>query len=194
MKSSDDNLRLYDDCRTGRAEGYEALWPGLYRVAYAMLRELPDRDQAAADCAQLALIKVYQTIASCRTPTAFRAWTMQILRRVVLDELRRPERRRRMAMPAEDSSDLALAPTSVDDLAAVVQQILTAAPLSERSRRVVVGRYFAERSDEDLAASEATLSGEEVRPSHIQVTRSKNLAKLRSDPQIIAQLRELVDP
>jgi RNA polymerase sigma factor (sigma-70 family) len=190
---TNDNLSLYEACRAGRAEGYEALWPSLYRVAYAMLRALPDADEAAADCAQLALVKVHRTIESCRMPEAFHAWAMQILRRTVLDEFRRPERRHRAAMPEENHAALAITPPQSDDLADVVQQMLAAAPLSERSRRVVVGRYFAERNDEDLAAAEAVLTGEAVRPSHIQVTRAKNLAKLRADEELIARLRELVE-
>jgi hypothetical protein len=60
-----------------------------------------------------------------------------------------------------------------------LQNLLNQSPISERSRRVVLGRYVADEPDEALAEAEAKLSGQTVLPSHIQVTRSKNLSKLR---------------
>jgi hypothetical protein len=33
-----------------------------------------------------------------------------------------------------------------------------------------------------------------VLPSHIQVTRAKNLSKLRGDTALLARLRELLEP
>jgi hypothetical protein len=58
---------------------------------------------------------------------------------------------------------------------------------------VVVGRYFDEQPDEALARTESDLAGQTVLPSHIQVTRAKNLAKLRGDTALLEQLRELLE-
>ena len=43
-----------------------------------------------------------------------------------------------------------------------------------------MGRFFDQSEDEQLAQVERELSGEAVLSSHVQVTRAKNLAKLRS--------------
>ena len=59
-------------------------------------------------------------------------------------------------------------------------QLISQAPISERSYRVVIGRYRDDLPDEQLAQDESVRSGRTVLPSHIQVTRAKNMAKLRA--------------
>ena len=68
----------------------------------------------------------------------------------------------------------------LDNLTAVsLRQILQQSPMSERSQRVVIGRYLDELPDDQLAQTESKLTNSNVAPSHIQVTRAKNIAKLR---------------
>lgn len=178
-----------------QAAAFERLWPALYRAAHAMLARHPDGAALAADCAQTALIKIHRSLASCHSPERFRAWCAQIVRRAVLDELRRPEHARRAALPADDAPALATPPPALPadaSLRDTLQRALDAGPLSERSRRVVAGRYFAEQSDEALARAESQPGEPPVLPSHVQVTRAKNLAKLRGDTALVAHLRELL--
>ena len=187
-----------DDGSDAQIDAFESLWGDLYRIAYAMLHDRPGGDALAADCAQAALIKVHRNLAQCRNPAAFREWAAQVVRRVVIDELRRPEHARRAALPDDDDHSPALATPpaapSSEDLHTLLLAAIEHGPLSERSRRVVLGRYFDEQPDEALARAESALSGQEVLPSHIQVTRAKNLSKLRGDTALLARLRELLEP
>ncbi len=196
-----DDQTLYSACRHAgtdlQTDAFKQLWAYLYRIAYAMLRTQRDPVPLASDCTQKALIKVHRNLDQCRNPAVFREWAAQILRRVVLDELRRPEYRRQvvLAMDEEHAPWLA-APqqlTDVMDVRAILHEVIFHGPLSERSQRVVIGRYFEEQTDEILARAETQHAGQEVRPSHIQVTRAKNLAALRRDPALLTRLRELLD-
>ncbi len=60
-----------------------------------------------------------------------------------------------------------------------LRSLLEKAPISDRSRRVVIGRYLDDADDESLAQTESEIAQKDVLPSHIQVTRSKNITKLR---------------
>jgi RNA polymerase sigma factor (sigma-70 family) len=197
MDTPHDDRRLFEDClndgSVAQVTAFETLWRYLYRIAYSMLHTRADGEALAADCAQLALVKIHRNLSQCRTPEAFRGWSAQILRRVVIDELRRPEIARRAELnenvggPAQ--SDDMLGSIDADDLRTLLLTVIQRGPLSERSQRVVLGRYFDEQPDEALAQAESQLSGQIVLPSHIQVTRAKNLAKLRADSQLIERLR-----
>jgi RNA polymerase sigma factor (sigma-70 family) len=201
MHTSADSESLYAACASdgsdAQIDAFEALWGDLYRIAYTMLRDRPGSDALAADCAQTALIKVYRNLSQCRDPAAFREWAAQVLRRVVLDELRRPEHTRRAALPEDDDHSGVLAtPPAVApdaDLRTVLLAAIQGGPLSARSRRVVIGRYLQEQTDEALARIESQQSTQPVLPCHIQVTRAKNLSKLRGDEALLSRLRELLE-
>lgn len=188
---------LYAAClRDGsdaQADAFRELWGHLYRVAYAMVGRRPDGEAMAADCAQAALVRVHGQLGQCREPAAFRAWAAQIARRAVLDALRREAAARLVPLPEGDHALAAPPPEPPSALRDVLLAALRSGPLSERSRRVIMGRFFEDRPDETLAAVEAGLSGEPVLPSHIQVTRAKNIAKLRQDAALLQRLREEVD-
>jgi RNA polymerase sigma factor (sigma-70 family) len=197
MEAAYSDRELYIACgNEGSLEqvtAFETLWAGLYRIAAAMLRDYPAGEALAADCAQQALLRIHRNREQCRDPDRFQSWAGQIVRRIVIDELRRPEQARRGAWPAIEPAAPAETEALLEMLAgASLRELLQAAiangGLSERSQRVVTGRYFAERSDEDLARAESELQGSELRPSHIQVTRAKNLAKLRHN----SALREAI--
>jgi RNA polymerase sigma factor (sigma-70 family) len=202
MSTSTDSPSLYaacaDDGSDAQIDAFETLWADLYRIAYAMLHDRPGGDALAADCAQAALIKIHRNLAQCRNPAAFREWAAQVVRRVVIDQLRRPEHTRRATLPEDDDHGPALAAPPAappgDDLRALLLTAIAKGPLSARSRRVVLGRYFDEQPDEDLARTESALAAQKVLPSHIQVTRAKNLAKLRGDTALLERLRELLEP
>jgi RNA polymerase sigma factor (sigma-70 family) len=184
---------LYAACRQegsdAQADAYRQLFGQLYRVAYGMLHARPDGEGLAADCAQAALIKVHRNLEQCREPATFRAWAAQIARRTVLDAMRRPAQTRQVPLDEHEAALAAPPPELASDLRGLLLDAVRRGPLSERSRRVIVGRFFEERADEELAAEEARLAGEPVLPSHVQVTRAKNIAKLRRDAGLLERLR-----
>ncbi len=196
MSDQRSDHNLYTACAAEGSDAQRAafttLWAQLYRIAYAMVHSYPDPEALAADCTQIALIKVHRSLAQCDNPERFTSWAAQILRRTVLDEIRRPALRRRAALP-DDGVGLptveAPAPPN-GDLRATLLAAINDGRLSARSQRVVIGRYFADTADEALAQAESRLADQPVLPSHIQVTRAKNLAKLRADPGLMEQLRE----
>jgi DNA-directed RNA polymerase specialized sigma24 family protein len=137
----------------------------------------------------VALIRVHERLAECTQPLAFHAWARRIVTNVAIDELRR--QRRLLPMAEDDDHDevTAAPPTGTPGFeAAVLDQLnlaefralIVRAPISERSVRVVVGRFFDNLPDEVLARNESALSGQQVLPSHVQVTRTKDIARLRS--------------
>ena len=178
-----------DDAST-QAAAYEVLWAYLFRVAYQMVYDQPEAEALAQDCAQLALVRIHQRLAECREPVTFRAWARRIVSHLVIDELRRRKRLVRLDESGSgDETSSALKalepPPALEEvtLEAAGQlelgELIRRAPISDRSRRVVAGRYLDGLPDERLAQLETQLAEQPVLPSHIQVTRSKNLVKLR---------------
>lgn len=161
-----------------------------------MLWGRTEGDALAQDCVQKALIKIHASLAHCQSPGAFREWAAQILRRVVLDELRRPEYRRLVPLPDEEEHTPWLASTELlvgsPDLQTLLRRVIAEGPLSVRSRRVVIGRYLDDQTDEALARQESAHAGQAVLPSHIQVTRAKNLSALRRDTALLDRLRVML--
>ncbi len=181
---------LYAACQSEdtaeQARAYEDLWGYLFRAVRHIVRDQPEPEAMAQDLAQDALERIHQRIDECREPAAFRSWSKRIVCNMALDELRR----RKRLLPDEDVYAVAdtAAPTTnsspektiaAESALAHLLQLLEEAPISDRSRRVVSGRYVQDLPDEELAEVESELAEQEVRPSHIQVTRAKNIAKLR---------------
>ena len=182
---------LYAACASTDAHeqrtAYETLWRYLFGVASYMLREKVGGEALAQDCAQIALIRVHERRSQCREPAAFCVWARRIVSHAVIDTLRREKKLtplddqestqhtpKQMQTPAP--TDQVLSDITLSELDALLKK----SPISERSYRVVAGRYLHDVPDEQLAQQESTLAGREVLPSHIQVTRSKDLARLRN--------------
>jgi RNA polymerase sigma factor (sigma-70 family) len=171
-----------------QASAYEALFSYLSRAALHIVRDQPGAEELAQDCAQIALIRIYERLDECHEPAAFRTWARQIVSHLAIDTLRR---RSKLTFAAEDelesvsyeTADNGASPemeiATVDNESALYVTIHSA-PISDRSRRVVIGRYLQALPDEPLAEIESELAGKTVLPSHIQVTRAKNMAKLRT--------------
>ncbi|HEX5690107.1 MAG TPA: sigma factor, partial [Roseiflexaceae bacterium] len=145
MTTRYDSQTLYQACAEdgsdAQIDAYEVLWADLYKIALRMLRDRLGGDALAADCAQAALIKVHRNRAQCRAPAAFREWAAQVVRRVVLDELRRPEHARRAPLPDDDDHPSVVAITPLPpgaDLRSTLMEAIEHGPLSDRSRRVVL--------------------------------------------------------
>ncbi|RIK33559.1 MAG: hypothetical protein DCC55_34710 [Chloroflexi bacterium] len=193
LKTPPESAVLYHACRSGdtnvQQAAYETLWGYLLPVVFFLVREQPDADDLAQDCAQQALVRIHQRLAECHEPVAFRTWARRIACNLTIDELRR--RKRLTPLPdaeQEPSSAVALVQTQAAPDEEVLRsfgqmelrELLNQAPLSERSRRTIIGRYLDELADEAMAQTESDLAGTAVLPSHIQVTRAKNMAKLRT--------------
>ena len=169
-----------------QAEAYRELWDYLYRVALHVANTQPDQDALAQDCAQKALVRIHKQRETCEEPKAFRSWSRRIVTNLVIDELRRRQR----LQPLESTSEMTISTSSSQSVSleghvlaemslADLRNLLLQSPMSYRSQRVVIGRYLDDVDDESLAQTESKLAEKEVLPSHIQVTRSKNIAKLK---------------
>jgi RNA polymerase sigma factor (sigma-70 family) len=194
-----DSVALYQACRRdgsdAQVDAFEQLSAYLFRIALAMLHDRAGGPDLAADCMQQALVRIYRGLDQCHTPEAFTGWAAQIVRRCVIDAVRHDLAQRSEPLPEGERlppAAMVEPPAAPDELGALLRAAIQSAPLSDRSRRVVIGRFFAEHSDEALARAEGELAGQAVLPSHIQVTRAKNLAKLRSDSALVEQLRAYV--
>lgn len=188
-----DSAELYAACCSAsagvQAAAYQTLWAYLYQVALQVVYDQPDAEALAQDCAQIALIRVHERVEECRDPAAFRAWSRRIASRVAIDELRRKKRLTRLNPDEADDVTARLpdenqSPPDVEVMENMgveeLRRLINLAPISDRSRRVVLGGYLDNIHDEQLAQIESERAGQAVRPSHIQVTRSKNIAKLRA--------------
>ena len=192
-----DSAALYQLCGSEdsaeKTRGYESLWPYLFTIAQNVVRDQPNADALAQDCAQKALIRIHEKLDECREPAAFRTWSRRIVSHIAIDELRR-RKRLTFNIDADESTLQLEAPAAeqpeivveADSTEANLLALLDESPMSARSRRVVLGRYFEEQPDEMLAARESELAGKVVRPNHIQVTRAKNIAKLKTWEPIAA--------
>lgn len=183
---------LYVACRSPdgavQHNAYQTLWSYLYPLVLHLVRHQPDADELAQDCAQQALIRIHERLLECHAPDAFRTWARRIATNLTIDELRRRRRFTPLSeveyQPIATSNWGAREPAPAESVLALVGQqelrdLLSRAPISDRSRRAVIGRFLDDLSDEMLAQAEGELAATPVLPSHIQVTRAKNLAKLR---------------
>ncbi|MCA9951395.1 MAG: sigma-70 family RNA polymerase sigma factor [Anaerolineales bacterium] len=187
--NSSDSRELYHACRYGSPQeqqaAYEILWPYLVRVTLQVLYDQANAESLAQECAQRAMIRVYKRIADCHEPAAFRTWVRRIGANLAIDELRR--RKRLLPLDSVKEPDASDVLGTIDMETTVSQnldlnqlrRLLNSSPMSERSRRLVIGRFLDDLPDEILAQQESDLADRAVRPSHIQVTRAKNIAKLR---------------
>ena len=190
MESSE----LYGACisedQTVMEDAYGRLWEYLVQVAMHVVRDQPNSPDLAQDCAQKGLIRIYERIDECETAVTFLGWSRTIVRNIALDSLRRRKRLR----PLEDDrrpdsgqqwpqGGPSLETRVVEQMTwQEVRELVDHSPISDRSRRTIIGRYFDNKPDEDLALAESQLVGGKILPSHLQVTRTKNLSKLRNWP------------
>ena len=200
------SAELYAGCASAdvqvQVSAYENLWRYLLRVATQMTWDHPAAEAMAQDCAQAALIRIHDRLAECGEPAAFHAWSRRIVANVCIDELRR---QKRLVFVVDDEGDEPGERSPLDTLAdpepspertvldtvslAELRALIGRAPISERSARVVLGRYVDNLPDEVLAQHESRLSGQRVLPSHVQVTRTKDIARLRTWPPVHEFLR-----
>lgn len=206
MSQQLDSTTLYERCQphsAHQAEAYTDLFEYLFRISYGIVYRQPDGEALAQDCAQDALVKIHQGLDTLEEPRAFLSWSRRIVHNRTIDALRKRKRLQPLIpeMSYDDSPELppeflkmAAEGEVVDQLTEeALRLLLEHAPISDRSRRVVIGRFLDDVDDETLSQHEAALSGNDILPSHIQVTRSKNIYKLKSWPQLRHFLDEAVE-
>lgn len=185
---------------TVTAIAFDALRRELYPISLFMCiqAELTGPEQIAEDCTQDALVRIWQKAHTCQQPERYRAWCKSVLRNTTLNAISREWRRTRRTtpLPQEETSTqpVPAAPEPVGESVPAYEQLLDflrSAPLSDRSRSVIVGKYLLEQKDAEMAAHLSQREGKSVQTNHVQTTRSKNLDKLRSNPEIVATLRAL---
>ena len=187
-----DSVQLYAACASDdlsiQENAYQQLWPYLHQIAWQILYRQPDSADLAQDCAQKALIRIHEKLVDCNEPAAFRTWSRRIVSHLAIDELRRRKRLvqwedEKVEKVPDDSAKDSLENLVLDEMTlADVQNLINSAPISHRSRRVIIGRYVDGLPDDNIAQAETDLAQQTVLPSHIQVTRSKNISKLRKWP------------
>jgi RNA polymerase sigma-70 factor (ECF subfamily) len=118
----------------------ETYWPDAYRIAYSVLRNHAD----AEDAAQEACAQMHVALPNLRDERAFKGWFYRIAIRKAYELLR--SRRRR---GAEDSLDIA-APASIADDTLDLGRALERLPQTQRL--AVIFHYYYGFPDNDVAA------------------------------------------
>ena len=206
IKKEWDSSDLYAACaRTDpvlRESAYKKLWEYLFRVVLNYVFDQPDAEAVAQDCAQEALIRIHDHFQECHSPDSFLAWARKIASHLAIDELRRNRRLisfEDMQEGSEEAGHLSREEATPAEISEAniqfsnLRTLLEHAPMSDRSRRVVIGRYLDELPDERLAQIESRLAEQTVLPSHIQVTRTKDIARLRDFQPLHVLLSRAVD-
>ena len=131
-----------------RAKAFTALvdrqLPDSYRLAAVLL----ENDADAADAVQDAIVIAWERFRSLRNPNAFDSWFQRIVINRCIDRLRK---RRRVREIPFNSVQLARAPDQLDDVAQRDRLRQAIKDLSPNHRSVVVLRFFADLTAEEIA-------------------------------------------
>lgn len=145
-----DDASLVSRSIAGDADAFEELVTRYQMVVYRVaLRMLGDADEAR-DAAQSAFIKMYQHLTSFDPRFKFFSW----MYRIVLNECLNIRRGRRDDMPLGPEHAPPMTPVDALEIAErrrLVQRALLTLPIEYR--QVIVLRYFAELSYDDIAAT-----------------------------------------
>lgn len=197
--------KLYEACGQAgsdeQRQAFAVLYAEFYSIALFMVQSTatPEPEELAQDCAQEALIKVWKNLATCIQPAAFRHWARTVLRNQTLNELAKLKRKREESLEHDPDHPLPQPgsnPAEVvrrDEKYSTLLELLRSAPISERSRYVILAKYLAQMTEEEISQALSSKEQNEVRPSHVQVTRAKNFKKLYSDPKLRQQFADLQD-
>lgn len=135
------SIEVIEAARTGDAADVErlleAVWPGAYRLARAIVTQR----QAAEDAAQEACVTMFRSIRSLRSSAAFGAWFYRIVVREALKQ------KKAQTFPAQ-FDDVAYADDALDTLD--LWRALAALPPGQRA--AVVLHYFEGLSGAETAA------------------------------------------
>ena len=192
---------LYKEGSDRQRVAFEALYQELYAIAFYMLQSssFSEPNALAQDCTQEAVVKIWQHLATCEQPDAFRSWAKRILRNHTLNEITRLKRRHEESLEQQtlnavtDPRPTPSATFGKLERYNTILDLIAAAPLSDRSRYVILAKYLLQMGEEEIAQGVSAREGAVVLPSHVQVTRAKNFKKIYSDPHLLEQFADLQD-
>lgn len=215
-----DARALHDACisesELERVAAFERLGQMFHRMLWPRVSRDPRLHHLARDCAQDALVKVWEHLDEERgpdDPDRFIGWATRIATNTLLDELRRLQpvtrvhRSKRVALSQQVRMDVAAteegrtlaerladedAPDAEHRLAyqeihALLSEIHHVRSVSENSRTVLLKGFLEGWEDEELARHLETSR------RNVHVIRCRDLAKLRADPAFMDRLRPYYD-
>ncbi|MDQ3248478.1 MAG: RNA polymerase sigma factor [Chloroflexota bacterium] len=182
-------------------QAFEVLYQELYAISFFMLQttRAAEPQALAQDCTQEALVKVWKHLDTCEQPDSVRGWAKTIVRNQTLNEIARLKRKAESSLEQEIKQPLAdqnEAPSAAFDdheKQLAILDLLAAAPISERSRYVILAKYLLQMSEAEISEALSQREGLAIKPSHVQVTRAKNIKKLIQDADLREKFRKLHD-
>lgn len=209
-----DPIRLLGLCASAaereREAGFRELGRILYTALWRQVADRPDLQHLAAESSQEALGIIWRQLQSGRGPAEpqhFVGWCVVIASNKLREALRRREPRARLqpakrvaasrqvsldAVPSDDRESLGelLAGEERPEveaerrlaLAALLRMVAESGVISEQSRTVLLKGYLEGWDDAELAEYLETTRG------NVHVIRCRDLAKLRGEPDFMAQL------
>ena len=147
---------------------YRELLPRAKRVAYRILGDITDAEDAAVEALARASLRWRKLRELPRAQQD--AWVLRVASNVAYDEVRRRIRRHR-ALPAAALAQVHEADDLVEDRELLVREL---AGLPRRQREVVTLRYIGGLSEAEIAASLG------VSPGTVKTSASRGLAHLRA--------------
>ncbi|HEX5943252.1 MAG TPA: sigma-70 family RNA polymerase sigma factor [Anaerolineales bacterium] len=196
---------LYDACqKTGsfeQVEAFEFLFHELYARVYLMVTRTnyPEPESLAKDCAQEAIIKVWKSLDTCREPDRFLAWSKKVARNHTLNELIKLGRLHEVTLEDEEyeqhRANTLLPQKEIEQREWFVNLMyeFAKAPWSPLSKKVMLGNFLEDKKDAKLAEELSQSEGRPMRPSHIQVIRTKDRKKLHENDGLSALLRDWLE-
>lgn len=210
-----DAEQLLAECQAGdeqsRAEAYQQLGELLYRMLLRRVGRDPRVAHLAADCAQEAIVTIWQRLESGHgpdQPASFVSWSARIAVNKLRDEQRRLEpqttlRRskrvglsRQVRLDAEDDDGHSMSERLADsghadvdaaianeELRGLVLEINDLGIVSDKSKTVLLRGYLGGWDDAELADLLGTSK------NNVHVIRCRDLAKLRADDRFMHRLR-----
>lgn len=199
------DLELYEACGQDGSEQQRLAFDVLYQELYAISLYMWQTTMAAEpralaqDCAQEAVVKVWKYLDTCKQPATLRSWAKSIVRNQTLNEIAKLKRKATDSLEEHhDTPLLDEGATPDDSLQAkekyqAILDLLAIAPLSERSRYVILAKYLLQMTEEEISQALSQKEGSDIKPSHVQVTRAKNFKKIYSDPDLYKKFRALLE-
>ena len=162
-------------------EAFDLLYRELYAISLFMLQTTAASEPhaLAQDCAQEAIVKVWKHLATCEQPDALRSWAKTIVRNQTLNEIAKLKRRQEdpiehhVDKPRLDEQTIPTKRLEKAERYRAILDLLDAAPISERSRYVILAKYLLHMTEEEICQALSQKEGVALKPSHVQVTRGR---------------------
>lgn len=180
-------------------QAFEILYQELYAISWFMLQTTPvaEPQAVAQDCTQEALVKIWKHLDTCEQPDSLRHWAKTIVRNQTLNEIARLKRKPQASIeqvvdqPILDERVIPSDALDKQEKQLAILDLLATAPISDRSRYVILAKYLLQLTDEEISHALSQREGETIKPSHVQVTRAKNIKKITQNAALRQKFRAL---